>query len=300
MQTYLRGYISFLMIIVVLILASVGYFAYPTITEAERATSSKTKTSQNVIQSAPSTNTIIIHLDTNIVELQKGTTTKTMRIVSQGKPGSYYETIAGVYTSDYKEENHFSSMGHVYMPFSVHLFGNYFIHGIPYYPDGTKVSSAYSGGCVRLNDNDAQYVYNFVTATTTIIITRESKDIFEPTKRASSTLHSLMMTRLMTAFISLEFLTQDDEIYNTTHMTRLEYLPKILTNMTTDASIVYKDKMTTERFVQAMNTRAKTLGLTNTVFIDINTPATTSEEDYGRFMSHILTYKSYLNTAISH
>lgn len=302
MQAYLRGYISFIAIPILFLFVGIWYFTHPLITEAENSISSYSDTAKTVVQPIL-TNSIIVHLDTNTIELRNGTTTTTMTIVSQGKPGSYYETIAGLFTSDYKEENHFSSMGHVYMPFSVHLFGNYFIHGIPYYPDGTKVSSTFSGGCIRLNDTDAKHVYDFVTASTTIIITRSTSDAFIPTALSSSTLHSIVMTRLMTAFISLEFLKQDNEITNNntgSSSPRIVFLPYLLTDTNHDVSFIYRDSTDDEKFVQAMNARAQSLGLTNTVFTSVNTPATTTEEDYGRFMSHILLYKSYLNKVISH
>ena len=72
------------------------------------------------------------------------------------------------------------------------------------------MSSAYSGGCVRLNDTDAKIVYDFITPTTPIIITRGNEDDFEPT--ATTTVHgsSEKMTRLMIATISLELETQDN------------------------------------------------------------------------------------------
>jgi hypothetical protein len=38
--------------------------------------------------------------------------------------------------------------------------GNFFIHGWPYHPDGTPVATAFSGGCIRLADEDAKTVYD--------------------------------------------------------------------------------------------------------------------------------------------
>jgi D-alanyl-D-alanine carboxypeptidase len=52
-------------------------------------------------------------------------------------------------------------------------------------------------------------------------------------------------------------------------------------------------------FLQVMNDKAKTLGMTNTKFVKVNGPAFTTEEDYVRFMKYITTYKSYLRTGIS-
>lgn len=284
----------------VLLILSIWYITNPIMTEAENNTNFVI--SEDSIQQPTNEQYIVVHLDTNKLELHNKSTTTIMELVSQGKPGSYYETIGGVYTSDYKEPLHFSSIGHVYMPYSVHLFGNYFIHGIPYYPDGTRVSSAYSGGCVRLNDNDAKTVYDFVTSSTTIIITRGEKDDFTPTKISTTTISSIKMTRLMSAIISLEFLNQDNEVKNIANnstTSRLEIIPHVINNTKIDTSVIYKDVMTNEAFVQVMNKKAESLGLTNTMFTGVNTSVITTEEDYGRFMSHIITYKSYLITASS-
>lgn len=240
-------------------------------------------------------NYVVIQLDTNTLLLKNGTTTlKSIPIVSQGKPGSYYETIGGEYTSDFKEVTHLSSIGHVFMPYSVHIFGNYFIHGIPYYPDGTKVSSAFSGGCVRLEDEDAAYVYNFVHEGTPIILTRGNDTDFLPTSTTTNNLRE-DMTRIMTATISLESLNQDNEILNHgASTTRKELLTKILSNDSFDESLLYKNNEEKKLFIEAMNSKAKSLGLTNTLFTDTSGFTNTSDEDYLRFMEYIKTYKSFL------
>lgn len=91
-------------------------------------------------------------------------------IKTKGREGSWWETPAGVYSVQAKEKNHFSSIGHVYQPWSMVFQGNFFIHGWPYYPDGTEVSSAYSGGCIRLETDDAKKVYDLVSVGTPVIV----------------------------------------------------------------------------------------------------------------------------------
>src|SRR3989344_510949 len=90
---------------------------------------------------------------------KEGVLAKEVPIVSKGKEGSWWETPAGVYKIEGKEEKHFSSFGRVYMPWSMPFQGNFFIHGWPYYPDGRPVSSEYSGGCIRLSSEDAKEVF---------------------------------------------------------------------------------------------------------------------------------------------
>ncbi len=89
-----------------------------------------------------------------------GTVVKEVPIKTKGKEGSWWETPAGLYKIETKEESHFSSFGHVYQPYSMSFQGNFFIHGWPYHPDGTPVSSTFSGGCIRLADEDAKAIYS--------------------------------------------------------------------------------------------------------------------------------------------
>ena len=91
-------------------------------------------------------------------------------VVSKGVPGSPWETPTGQYKITTKTTDHFSTIGKVHMPYSMHFFGNFFIHGWPYYPDGTLVDEGYSGGCVRMSSADAQKIFRFVDVGTPIYI----------------------------------------------------------------------------------------------------------------------------------
>ena len=94
-------------------------------------------------------------------------------ILTKGKEGSWWETPAGVYKIASKEENHFSTFGHVYQPWSMAFQGNFFIHGWPYYSDGTPVASTYSGGCIRLADENAKAVYEMASVGMPVLVYKE-------------------------------------------------------------------------------------------------------------------------------
>jgi D-alanyl-D-alanine carboxypeptidase (penicillin-binding protein 5/6) len=91
-------------------------------------------------------------------------------IETKGREGSWWETPAGLYKIELKEPNHFSSIGHVYQPWSMVFQGNFFIHGWPYDADGTPVSSAFSGGCIRLTTENAKIVYDLVSAGMPVLV----------------------------------------------------------------------------------------------------------------------------------
>ena len=97
--------------------------------------------------------------DLELQTYQKGALARSSKILAKGKNGSLFETPSGYYTIRGKESNHFSTIGKVWMPWSMHFFGNYFIHGWPYYPDGAPVAEAFSGGCIRLSDTDAKEIF---------------------------------------------------------------------------------------------------------------------------------------------
>jgi len=79
-------------------------------------------------------------------------------------------TRKGLFTILSKEENHLSSLSRVWMPWSMRYSGSYYIHGWPYWPNGSKLTSKYSAGCVRLFDNDVEKVYKFVEIGTSVMI----------------------------------------------------------------------------------------------------------------------------------
>ncbi len=101
---------------------------------------------------------------------EKGYAVKTFDILSKGKRASQWETPTGLYKIETREVDHFSSIGAVHMPYSMQFFGNFFIHGWPYYPDGTSVPEGYSGGCIRLSTKDAEEVFTFATEGTPLFV----------------------------------------------------------------------------------------------------------------------------------
>ena len=83
-----------------------------------------------------------------------------------------FATPTGSFAALAKEKNHFSSIGKVWMPWSIQFHGDYFIHGWPEYQDGTLVAPGYSRGCVRLGTNDAKELWEWIKIGTEIIIVK--------------------------------------------------------------------------------------------------------------------------------
>ena len=115
----------------------------------------------------------VVVADLDVMELsliEDGEEVGHMPILSRGRPTTPWETPAGNYAVKTKEPEHFSSLGGVWMPWSMQFYGNYFVHGWPTYADGTEVPKGYSGGCIRLSTPDAKQVYNFASVGTPFVI----------------------------------------------------------------------------------------------------------------------------------
>ncbi len=183
----------------------------------------------------------------------KGEITFEAPILTKGKEGSWWETPAGLYSVESTSESHFSSFGKVYTPWNLVFQGNFFIHGWPYYPDGTPVSSVYSGGCIRLSDVDAEKLFRLVNTKTPVLVYEKdytsdgfSYSVTPPTLDAKAYLvadiesNTILMqsgekqilpiasvTKLMTALVASEYINLDKDVtipqsaMATTSITRL-------------------------------------------------------------------------------
>ncbi|MBX9906278.1 L,D-transpeptidase family protein [Patescibacteria group bacterium] len=157
-------------------------------------------------------------------------------IDTKGREGSWWETPAGLYKIQNKEDAHFSTMGHVWMPWSMNFQGNFFIHGRTYYDDGTLTSASYTGGCIRLSTDDAKKVYDISKVGMPVLVFEDSfsSDSFEyrdklPTdisataylavdinngrvfasKESTKEVPIASITKLMTALVATEYINLD-------------------------------------------------------------------------------------------
>jgi murein DD-endopeptidase MepM/ murein hydrolase activator NlpD len=71
-------------------------------------------------------------------------------IAYQAPEGKWYQTPTGYFRVGIKKEKHISSIFPVYMNYAVQMYEDFFIHEIPYYLNGERVSSDFTGGCIRL------------------------------------------------------------------------------------------------------------------------------------------------------
>ncbi len=118
---------------------------------------------------------------------ENGTTSKTIQILSKGKERSWWETPTGNYKVLGKVINGYSTIGNVWMPYSLQFYGNYLIHGWPHYDDGTPVPQGYSGGCIRVSTEDAKVVFNFAKVGTPVLVLENEREYNFGTLTAKAT-----------------------------------------------------------------------------------------------------------------
>ena len=136
---------------------ALGYGALPALSDPDYF--------QSVMQKMIDEKASFIEANLSTMQLEvytQGALALQVPILAKGKIGSWWETPAGIYKIETKEKDHYSSFGDVHMPYSMDFQGNFFIHGWPYYDDGTPVATTYSGGCIRLATDDAEKVYALV------------------------------------------------------------------------------------------------------------------------------------------
>ncbi|KPJ73072.1 hypothetical protein AMJ48_02405 [Parcubacteria bacterium DG_74_1] len=105
-----------------------------------------------------------------IILYEEGEEVKSFPVIGKGADWFLGETPLGVYHASYKTRLHFSSCCHVWMPYAIQFFGNYFLHGWPYDNQGRMVKTTYSGGCIRLSTPDASKVFDFVEEEMPILV----------------------------------------------------------------------------------------------------------------------------------
>jgi len=94
-------------------------------------------------------------------------------IAYQAPEGKWYQTPTGYFRVGVKKEKHISSLFPVYMNYAVQMYEDFFIHEIPYYLNGQRVSSNFSGGCIRLETEYAKKFFNLAKPGDLVISYRE-------------------------------------------------------------------------------------------------------------------------------
>ncbi len=91
-------------------------------------------------------------------------------VAYQSPEGVWFQTPTGYFRAGVKHEKHRSSLFPVNMPYAVQLTEDFFMHEIPFYDDGTKVTSKFSGGCLRFETAVAKKIFGFLNTGDQIVV----------------------------------------------------------------------------------------------------------------------------------
>ena len=99
-------------------------------------------------------------------------------VLASGDFETWNGTPSGLYNLISKEGLRFSTESEVYMPYSMRLYGKYLIHGEAYYPSGIPYTSAVSGGCIRVRNEEMADLYDLVEAGVPVLSITHQKEAF--------------------------------------------------------------------------------------------------------------------------
>lgn len=220
------------------------------------------------------------------ITLVSSTTLETLPIITKGKPGSYYETPVGEYEVGLKSYKHFSTLGEVYMPYSVQFYANFFIHGIPYHTDGTRVSSSYSGGCIRLADVDAKKVYDFATPKMKVLVIGR-EDTYDQNQII---LDAVSAYNILFTVVALESTNQEKEILWNGNKTKIKNITEDIISGNKNARNVIYSQLGNDNINNLMQNKANAIGLNSTTF--------ENETDRKILLNYVYNHKKFLMSFI--
>jgi len=121
-----------------------------------------------------------VNLDKMMVSLYKfGVKVKQVPILTRGDTQTWGGSAVGLYKILSGSTVGYSNTSNVYMPYYLHYYGKYYIHGEPYYYKGYKLESPFSGGCLRLKDIDAELIYELSELNMPVLVIDKERDDYQ-------------------------------------------------------------------------------------------------------------------------
>ena len=182
-------------------------------------------------------------IEVNLVEMQlryfeDGVLKENFPILAKGEKGSLWQTPAGLYKVETKDEDFFSTVGQVRQPWNMTFQGNYYIHGWPEYSEDSPVQVGMTAGGIRITNENAEKLFKQTKVNTPILVHEKTfeadsfiydqkipelktpryliADISNGTILASKDLNTIApiasVTKLMTALVATEHINLDKKV----------------------------------------------------------------------------------------
>lgn len=111
--------------------------------------------------------------------VENGKIIEILPVAYQSPEGVWFQTPTGYFRVGFMHAKHRSSLFPVNMPYAIQITEDFFMHEIPFYDDGTKVTSKFSGGCLRFETEVAKRLFEFLERGDQLIIYKTTTDLTE-------------------------------------------------------------------------------------------------------------------------
>lgn len=108
---------------------------------------------------------------------ENGKLIETLPVAYQSPEGVWFQTPTGYFRVGAMNAKHRSSLFPVNMPYAIQITEDFFMHEIPFYDDGTRVTSKFSGGCLRFETAVAKRIFEFLNRGDQIVIYKTTSGI---------------------------------------------------------------------------------------------------------------------------
>jgi len=130
-------------------------------------------------------------------------------IYAKGDPQGWGGTPAGLYSVLDMHKVAYSGIAEVNMPYAIHFYGKYYVHGETYYTSGIKTGDDVSGGCVQLLESDAAKVFAAAEPAMPVLVIDKENDSYSYEKISSGepplvSASSYLVTDLDSGFVFAE------------------------------------------------------------------------------------------------
>jgi len=188
-------------------------------------------------------------LEVNLEQMEmnlfyKGLLIKKVPILAKGNSQGWGGSAVGLYRIIRGFKLSFSSIEEVYMPYALHYYGKYYIHGEPYYPGGQKLISSFSGGCLRLKDQDAQEIFELSDLNMPVlVIDKDKKDFNYPVANNVPQLSakSFLAADLDSGYVFAQ--KDSSEAFPIASLTKLMTAVAVIENINLKRSVLIRQRM---------------------------------------------------------
>ena len=130
-------------------------------------------------------------VEVNLAEMKvkiykKGLLEKEFTILKRGDPQGWGGSAVGLYKVLDGSKISFSGIADVYMPYTLHYYGKYYIHGEPYYSSGGGLDSPISGGCISLSTEDAKNVFEMTELNMPVLAVDKDREYYNYSREEPS------------------------------------------------------------------------------------------------------------------